>query len=162
MRLLIRAPKDFCIGLIYLAAGSAGLLIGRNYPFGSGARMGPGYFPMVVAGLLVLFGAIALIRSVTAEGEGIGGFAWKQIALVLGSAVAFGLLLETAGLVVALVALVLVGAAASENFRLEWMAVLGLLVLVTFCALVFVKGLGLPMPLVGSWFQTLAPAWLGG
>ena len=45
-----------------------------------------------------------------------------------------------------------VSAAASEKFRFEWKAVLGLIVLIAFCALVFVMGLGVPMPLIGTWF----------
>ena len=75
---------------------------------------------------------------------------------------AFGILLPTAGLVIAMLVMVLMSAAASEKFRFEWAATAGLVVLVVFCSLVFVKGLGVPMPLVGFWLQPIMPAWLAG
>jgi hypothetical protein len=55
--------------------------------------------------------------------------------------------------VIALLALVLLSAAASEKFRFDWWAVLGLVGLIAFCSLVFVNGLGVPAPLIGSWFE---------
>jgi hypothetical protein len=148
--------------MIYLAMGVAGFVISRDYSFGSAGRMGPGYFPNVIAGLLVLFGAIALVRSFLQAGEPIGSIPWKALILILGAVVSFGFLLPTMGLVVAMVVLVLLSAAASDKFRFEWRAVLGLIALVVFCSVVFVKGLGVPMPLVGSWLEPVLPHWLGG
>ena len=162
MTSLVRSPKDFWTGMIYLAMGVAGFVISRDYSFGSAGRMGPGYFPNVIAGLLVLFGAIALLRSFLQAGEPIGSIPWKALVLVLGAVVSFGFLLPTLGLVVAMVVLVLLSAAASDKFRFEWRAVLGLIALVVFCSVVFVKGLGVPMPLVGSWLEPVLPPWLGG
>ena len=124
--------------------------------------MGPGYFPFVISCLLLLFGVITVVRSFLTDGEPVGALAWRAIALVIGSVVAFGILLPTAGLVIAMLVMVLMSAAASEKFRFEWAATAGLVVLVVFCSLVFVKGLGVPMPLVGSWLQPIMPAWLGG
>ena len=65
---------------------------------------------------------------------------------------AFGLLLIPTGLIVALVALILISAAASMHFKFDWKALGALIILVVFCALVFVWGLGVPMPLLGTWF----------
>jgi hypothetical protein len=148
--------------MIYLAMGVAGFVISREYSFGTAGRMGPGYFPNVIAGLLVLFGAISLGRSFLQSGEPIGSIPWKAMVLILGAVISFGFLLPTMGLVVAMVALVLLSAAASQKFRFEWGAVLGLVGLVIFCSVVFVKGLGVPMPLVGSWLEPVLPAALGG
>jgi hypothetical protein len=64
------------------------------------------------------------------------------------------------GLIVALLILVLVSAAASVKFSFDWRAVAGLFLLIAFCSLVFVKGLGVPMPLVGTVLEPYAPAWL--
>ena len=72
--------------------------------------------------------------------------------LVLGSIVAFGFLINRAGFLVAAIVLVLGCAAASERFRLGWLPVLGLVALIAFCVVVFVIGMGIPMPLVGPWF----------
>lgn len=149
---IIKGPKDFWTGIIYLIFGCTALLIGRDYGMGSAMRMGPGYFPVVLAGLLVLFGLIALVRAFIRPGEAIGGFALKPTVLVLGGTLLFGFLMQRAGLIVAILALVLLAASASEKFRFEWKATAGLIALVAFCALVFVKGLGVPMPLVGTWF----------
>ena len=159
---IIRAPKDFWTGVIYLGIGALGILVGREYSFGSAGRMGPGYFPFVISCLLLLFGVITVVRSFLTDGEPVGALAWRAIALVIGSVVAFGLLLPTAGLVIAMLVMVLMSAAASEKFRFEWAATAGLVGLVVFCSLVFVKGLGVPMPLVGTWLQPVMPAWLGG
>jgi Tripartite tricarboxylate transporter TctB family len=159
---LVRSPKDFWTGMIYVAVGVAGFVISRDYSFGTAGRMGPGYFPNVIAGLLVLFGAIALVRSLLQAGEPIGSIPWKALILILAGVVSFGFLLPTLGLVVAMVVLVLLSAAASAKFRFEWGAVAGLVALVVFCSIVFVKGLGVPMPLVGTWLEPVLPAWLGG
>ena len=66
MRPLVRSPKDFGAGLVYVVFGVAAVWIGRDYPFGTGARMGPGYFPSVLGGLLVLFGLAGLAAVVVA------------------------------------------------------------------------------------------------
>ena len=153
MASVIRAPKDFWTGVIYLSVGALGIVVGREYSFGSAGRMGPGYFPFVISCLLLVFGVITLVRSFLTDGEPVGALAWKAIALVVGSVIAFGLLLPTGGLIIAMTVMVLMSAAASEKFRFEWKATLGLVGLVVFCSLVFVKGLGVPMPLLGSWLS---------
>jgi Tripartite tricarboxylate transporter TctB family len=148
----IKNPKDFGAGILYLAFGVVGYVIALDYGFGKASRMGPGYFPSVLSGLLIFFGLMAVIRSFIKPGEPIGGFAWKATLYVVGSNVVFGLLLIPAGLIVALIALTLISAAASMHFKFDWKAVGALIALVVFCALVFVKGLGVPMPLLGTWF----------
>jgi putative tricarboxylic transport membrane protein len=149
---LIRGPKDFWTGVIYVVFGGLAFWIARDYGFGTASRMGPGYFPTILGAILVLIGLISLVRSFIVPGEPLGKFALKAGVLILVSTVLFGFLVNRAGLVIALLALVLVSAAASEKFRFEWKAVLGLIVLIAFCALVFVMGLGVPMPLIGTWF----------
>jgi hypothetical protein len=148
----IRSPQNFWAGDFYIFLGSAALVIGSDYTMGSAARMGPGYFPRVLAGLLVLTGVIAIARSFTRDGEPIGRIAWKPLALVIGATIAFALLLDRAGLIISLLALCLIGASASARFRFEPLAALGLVGLIAFCALVFVEFFHIPMPLLGSWF----------
>ena len=148
----MRNPRDFWAGAIYLALGIAVVWAGRGYAIGTAARMGPGYFPTVLGLLLAVFGAASLGRSFLRPGEQITAFAWKQVAHVLGAIVLFALLLEPAGLLVALTVLVVVGALASRHTRADLVSGLALVGIVAFCSLVFVKGLGVPMPLLGSWF----------
>ena len=144
--------KDFWAGVLYIAFGAAAFWIGRNYPMGTAGRMGAGYFPTVLSAILMLIGLLSAARAFLREGQPVGAIAWKPLALVVGSTTLFGLLLPTAGLVVALVVLILTSAFGSQHFRLDPKAVAGLILLVAFCALVFVKALGVPLPLVGTWF----------
>jgi len=147
----IRNPRDFWAGAIYLALAIAAVWIGREYPFGSSARMGPGYFPTVLGAVLAIFGVVSIGRSFLRPGEPISAFAWRPLALVLGATVLFGLLLPRAGLLVALPCLIVVSALASRNTRLDATSIAALVGIVAFCVLVFVKGLGVPMPLIGTW-----------
>ena len=148
----IRNPRDFWAGAIYLALAIVVIWIGRNYQQGTSARMGPGYFPTGLGAILAIVGVVSIGRSFIRPGEAISAFAWRPLALVLGSVVLFGLLLPTAGVIVALTCLIVVGALASRNTRLDVTSVAALIGIVAFCVTVFVKGLGVPMPLLGTWF----------
>jgi hypothetical protein len=151
MMVVIKGEKDFWAGVIYVTVGAIALWIGETYSMGTSAHMGPGYFPKTLAGILILIGGISLIRAFLKRGEAAGKLAWKPLGLILGACALFGLLLNTAGLIVALLALVLVSASASVKFGFDRTATLGLAGLIAFCSLIFVKGLGVPMPLLGSW-----------
>jgi hypothetical protein len=151
LRMPIRNPRDFWAGAIYLALGLAVLWIGHGYPIGSSARMGPGYFPAALGALLTLFGMASVARSFVRAGEPIAPFAWRPLLLVLGSVVVFGLLVNGVGALIALPVLVVIAALASRYSRLDATSVAALVGIVAFCVLVFMKGLGLPMPLLGNW-----------
>ena len=156
---LAKSPKDFWTGAIYVAVGGAALVLGSDYKFGTAGRMGPGYFPLVLAAILVGLGAVSIVRSFIVSGEPVGEIAWKPAFFILAGCTLFGLLLNPLGLIVALLALCLVSAAGSKEFDFDLKATGGLVVLIGFCALVFVKGLGVPMPLVGSWLAPLFARW---
>jgi hypothetical protein len=145
--------KDLGAGALFAGFGVAALLLGRDQPMGSAVRMGPGYFPTVLGGLLVLIGLAvglrALVRPAGAPAE--APIAWKPLLLVTAATVLFGLLLRGAGLAPAVTGLVLVAARASARF--SWRAAVPLaLGSALFCALVFVKALGLPIAIFGGWF----------
>jgi hypothetical protein len=148
---LIRSTKDFWAGLIYVFFGSCAIIIARDYTMGTALRMGPAYFPSLLGALLLLIGAIALIRSFFAAGTPIGDFALKGLALVIASVVLFGFIVRGAGLVVALPMLVVISALGSSRFR--WGPTLAMAAgLTIFCVFVFTKGLGIPLPVIGPWF----------
>jgi len=147
----IRNPRDFWAGAIYLALATVVIWIGRDYPLGTSARMGPGYFPTVLGAVLAIFGVVSIGRSFIRAGEPISALAWRPLIFVLGSTVLFGLLLERMGILIALACLIVVSALASRNSRLDATSVAALIGLVAFCVIVFVKGLGVPMPLIGTW-----------
>jgi Tripartite tricarboxylate transporter TctB family len=154
----IRAEKDFWAGMMYVALAAAFLWFGRDYRMGAAARMGPGYFPITLGWILAGFGAVSILRSLLVAGEPIGGIAWRKLAVITLSVVLFGLMLEKAGLVIALPVLVIVSAFASKDSVFDLKALAILAALTIFCILVFVKGLGVPMPILGSWFADLVPA----
>jgi putative tricarboxylic transport membrane protein len=112
--------------------------------------MGPGYFPTVLGALLALVGLLAMVRGSWRPGEPVGRFAHRHIFLILVSTVLFGVLIRGAGLVAAAAVLVMVSAYASRRFRLGPSALLAT-GMAAFCALLFVKALGLPIPLLGAW-----------
>lgn len=150
--LAIRAPKDFWAGALYLAIGGAAVVIARSYSFGSGPRMGPGYFPTVLGGLLMLLGLVALTRSLLRDGDAVGGIAWRPLVLVTLGTVVFGVLLRPAGLALALAALLGILFFASRQSRMDLTTFATFAGLVLFCVAVFIYGLGVPMPLFGTWF----------
>jgi hypothetical protein len=146
----IRNPKDFWSGLLFLAVGAAAVLLAQNYKLGTAFNMGPGYFPTALGGLLALVGLLAVVRSFIRPGTALEPFHWRLLLMVTGSIVLFGLLMRGAGLSVAVLVLVLASAAASVYFR--WRTALILAAgLIALSALLFVKGLGLPIPLIGPW-----------
>jgi putative tricarboxylic transport membrane protein len=147
---MIRSPKDFWTGVIYVLFGLSAVVIAREYGMGSALRMGPGYFPTVLGALLALIGVIALVRSFVQPAAPVGRFALKGLLLVVGSTVVFGLVVRRAGLAIALPLLVMMSAGASAHFR--WGPSIALAAgLTVFCVLVFLRGLGVPLPMLGPW-----------
>jgi hypothetical protein len=144
-------PKDFWTGLIYIVFGSGALVIARDYGLGTARKMGPAFFPSILSVLLIIIGLISLARSVIRPGTPIGRFTIKGLLLVTGATLFFGLILRRAGLIVAMPALVIVSGYASRRFR--WPAAVALAAALTaFCILIFLKGLGIPIPVIGPWF----------
>ena len=146
----MKNPRDFWTGVIYVAFGAGAVVIARDYGLGTALRMGPAYFPTVLGGVLVLIGLLSLGRAALRSGEPLPPARIKGLLAVTVATLGFGALVRGAGLVVALPVLVVVSAAASARFR--WGPALALAAgLTLFCAAVFLKGLGVPIPLRGPW-----------
>jgi len=148
---IARNPKDFWTGLIYLFVGCGALIISRDYDMGTALKMGPAYFPTILSVLLMGIGIISVLRSFLKSGSPIGVVAWKGLVLIVASTILFGMIVRGAGLLLALPLLVIVSASASARF--SWKTTLAEAVGITvFCIVVFLKGLGVPLPILGSWF----------
>jgi hypothetical protein len=148
----IRGQADLLSGLLFLIIGTAFLWIGRGYDFGSPLRMGPNFFPVMLASILSLIGAIISVRALMVDGDALEAMTIKGTVAVTGGTLLFGFLVLRAGLILSVVVLVLVTAFASVKFK--WKTGLAMAaVLTAFCAAVFVYGLGLPLPLIGTWFM---------
>lgn len=81
--------------------GLAALLIGRSYRLGTIARMGPGYFPVGVGGLLFALGIVITGRAFKRLEGGWPGLAWRPLAVITAGVALFGLLLNSGGLILA-------------------------------------------------------------
>jgi hypothetical protein len=143
---VIRHPKDFFAGLLFIAFGLGAIIIGSNYTLGTAARMGPGYFPRILGILLITLGAVLALRALRLQGAPVAAFKWRPTLIVLGSVVAFGMVVQDLGLAISTVGLIVGASAASHEFRWKEALVSG----VFFSALaisVFVLGLKLQLPI---------------
>ena len=142
----IRSPKDFWSGLMFCAFGLLFVIVARNYRMGNATSMGPGYFPSMVGGLLVVLGGIVLVQSLVLKGEKVPTIFFRPLFFIIFGLLLFGYLLEVIGLMLAVSLLVVVAGFASHDLKLRE-ALLLCLVLSVLSALVFVKGIGLDFPL---------------
>ena len=145
-------PRDVIGGFLITLIGVAFLSFGRELEMGTSFRMGPGYFPTILSVLMILLGltmALLAWRKPATEG-GLGQVPWVGIALVVVPVLVFGLTLRGLGLAPVLVLVVFATAWASRHARLRSSVPLALGMAV-FCSFLFIKGLGLPLPLFGPW-----------
>ena len=150
MQARLLSSKDFWSGAMLIAIGATAMFIARAYPFGTTLRMGPGYFPVVLGGVLVMFGLIVLVRGLRNPERIEGGWALRALIVLPLAFALFGFLMDRVGFVPALAALIVGSAAASPTFRVAEVAALTL-ALTLACVAVFVWGLGLPYKLF-AWF----------
>jgi NADH:ubiquinone oxidoreductase subunit 2 (subunit N) len=143
---IIRHPKDFFAGLIFIAFGVAAIVIGSEYSLGTAARMGPGYFPRILGILLIVLGAVLSLRALRLQGTRIPAWKWRPTLIVLGSVVLFGLIVTRVGLVLSTIALIVLSSMASHEFRLKEASISAVL-LAALAVGVFVIGLKLQLPI---------------
>jgi Tripartite tricarboxylate transporter TctB family len=140
----IRAPKDFWSGVMFCGFAVVAILAARGYSPGTAGKMGPGYFPLLLGGLLAALGGILIARSVVLSGEPVPRLQLLPLAIIAAAVCLFGVLIEPLGLVVSLAVLTLVSAWAGAQFRLmETLALAA--ALIVFSVGVFVYALGLPL-----------------
>ena len=131
----IKSQKDFLSGLMFLVLGGIFAWGATSYSIGTGARMGPGYFPLLLGVLLAILGAIILLGSLiveTPDGDKVAKIAWKPLGYILGANLLFGILLgglpkiglPSFGLIVSIFALIIVASKAGDEFH--WKSVLAL------------------------------------
>jgi Tripartite tricarboxylate transporter TctB family len=139
----IHAPKDFWSGVMFCGFAVVGILAARGYSLGSAGKMGPGYFPLLLGGVLAALGVILIARSIAIAGEPLARFHVLPLVVVAAAVCLFGVMVEPLGLVVSLAVLTMSAAAAGRPFRLLEAAALTV-ALIAFSIGVFVYALGLP------------------
>jgi uncharacterized membrane protein len=147
MSLELRNSKDIWAGLMLIGIGGAAMLIARNYPFGTALRMGPGYFPIILGALLIVFGLAILAYGLRSRERIAGSWSLRALIILPLSLILFGVLMEHAGFVPAMMVLIFGSATASTEFKFVEILLfsIGLTVL---SVVVFVWALGLPYPLI--------------
>ena len=143
--------KDFLSGLMFIGFGLLALYFGQKLALGTTVRMGPGYVPRMLALIMMSLGGLICVIALVTGGEPVERIKWKPITLVTIGIVCFALLFERAGLLPALVVLVLISSLGGEEFKLT--EVIGNMVALSIiCILVFKIGLGMNISIVqGIW-----------
>jgi hypothetical protein len=150
MQLEVRNNRDVWAGAMLIVTGATSVIIARDYAFGTSLRMGPGYFPSVLGGLLVLFGIYLVASGLRSNEKIVGGWSLRALVMLPLSLVMFGLLMEYTGFVPALMVLIVGSSAAGSEFNLKE-ALLLAMGLTAFAVALFIYGLGLPYPLFAAW-----------
>lgn len=140
----IQNPQRFAAGLIFLAIGAFGMIYGSRYRMGSATHMGPGYFPFVLSAIIALLGLASAVTSLP-RSHAPRPMVWHVVPLIciLAGIVAFGLLVEHAGLVLAIAAVVMLGCYQRLLSRPWEVLVIGI-VLIGISVGLFIHGLGMP------------------
>jgi hypothetical protein len=142
--------KDLTAGLLFIAIAAIFAAGGLGLDLGTPLRLGPGAFPMMLAGLLALLGLIVCVQAFRHPVAHVVVIPWRGMALILVAPIVFGLTVRGLGLLVSVALVVAISAFASRRMSLR----LGLLLtagLTLFCVLVFNIGLRLPVRLFGPW-----------
>ncbi len=153
----IKSQKDFFAGLLFLAIGVAFAWGATTYNVGTGARMGPGYFPLTLGVVLAILGAVETLKAMVIEsesGDKIGKWAWRPICYVLGANLAFGVLLgglpsikvPAMGMILAIYALTIIASMAGERFKLKDVLILAtILAIGSYLAFIVLLKLQIPV-----------------
>ena len=152
----IKSQKDFFSGLMFLLVGIAFAWGAGSYSIGTGARMGPGYFPMVLGVLLAGLGLVITITSLvveTPDGDPVGSFAWKPLVFIIAGNLVFGasigglpsIGLPPMGLIFGIFALTFVSSNAGDEFKFKEVLILAI-ILSVFSYAAFIMLLKLQFP----------------
>lgn len=152
----IKSQKDFFAGLLYAVVGGAFAIGATNYNIGTGARMGPGYFPLLLGMLLGLIGLYIMFKALvveTPDGDKIGKWAWKPLFYIIAGNLLFGVLLSGLpefgipgmGLIVAIYGVTIVVSKAGGEANIKESLILAT-ILATISYLGFIKLLNLQFP----------------
>jgi hypothetical protein len=143
----IRNHRDFWSGMLFVITGVLFMALSRQYTLGTAAKMGPGYFPTILGGLMTVLGLMIVIPSLGGRGPEVrvAKIDFKAIGLVLLAVGVYAATLPKLGFIVSLFLLILISSLASHEFRLRT-TLLTAVVLLGFSWLVFVKGLELQFP----------------
>ena len=153
----IKSQKDFFSGLLFMGVGVAFAWGATNYSVGTGARMGPGYFPLMLGVMMAILGSVITFNALvveTEDGDKIGSWALKPLVFIIAANLVFGLMLgglpsvkiPAMGLIVGIYALTFIASLAGEEFKLKEVAVLAtILAIMSYLAFIVLLKLQFPV-----------------
>ncbi len=158
----VKSQKDFFSGLMFAVVGMAFAWGASTYNVGNGARMGPGYFPLVLGVLLTCLGGAITLKSLvveTADGDKIGSFAWKPLFFIIAANLVFGAAigglpiigLKPLGLIVGIYLLTYISSHAGEEHNFKEVAILAT-ILAALSYVAFIVLLKLQFPVWPAYF----------
>ena len=143
--------KDFLSGVMFIAFGLTALWFGRHLAMGTTVRMGPGYVPHMLAYIMMALGGIIVVVALLTPGEITEAPKWKPITMVTVGIICFALLFESAGLIPALIVLILIASLGGDEFKITEV-LFNMVVLAVLCVVVFKLGLGMNISVIrGVW-----------
>ena len=147
-----KSLKDLLSGLIFVGIGLTFGYATLGYNIGTALRMGPGYFPLVLSGIMVLLGVVITVQSFATgpDETPLGRVPWLGLVLIIGALIFFGATVRGLGLVPALFVTTFMSAFASRHTGLVGAFVLAAC-LTLICFLLFVWALGMPLRVLGPW-----------
>lgn len=146
-----RSFTDVLGGGVFVVIGGAFVVASLGYELGTPLRMGPGYFPLVVGGILAALG-LAIVAKGLIAGEMLefGSVPWRAVIVIVAAVVFFGLTVRGLGFAPTVAVTAFLTALASHRIRLLTAVAIAAGLTVA-SVLIFVVGLQLRLPLLGSW-----------
>ena len=143
----IKGGQDFATGLLFIAVGLAAFWIGADYPMGTAQRPGTGVLPRILSWCLIGTGALLWLKAVLTDGPGLTRWAWRPVIMITLATVAFALLVDRLGLVVAMLVSMTLAALGTPETRWREYTLFALFMVVIGVGM-FIYGLRMPIPIL--------------
>jgi putative tricarboxylic transport membrane protein len=141
----IKSPQDIGAAVVFMAIGLAGVYFGSDLTFGTAARMGPGYFPLILSWIIFGIGVIVGFKGLTIEGPAVEPIQLRPLLVIVASILVFGYAIEKMGLAITAALLTVLAAYARRDVSLLETLLLAAGLGLS-CVAIFVYGLSQPFP----------------
>ncbi|GHU31625.1 hypothetical protein AGMMS50256_20410 [Betaproteobacteria bacterium] len=136
--------KEVVSGLLVIAVGLAFLIGSYDLDFGSPEQMGPGFFPVLAGGIVVLTGLGILLSALGTADIPFQKMEWRPMIAIIVSLAVFTICLRYFGLIPAVMGCIITSALGDRTSRLYGVIILAVVGSVG-SWLIFSVGLGLTL-----------------
>lgn len=141
---VFKAPQDIACGVMFMLIGVIGIYVGADYPRGTPVRLGTGVFPALLSWGLFAIGAIIFVKGFLVAGPPIGRIAWRPVLLVGLAACLFAVLIETGGLIPAMIVMMILAALAGDDHTIKEFSIFAV-IMILMAVGIFIWGLEMPI-----------------